>query len=150
MTKIINEKNYSSYIHYLESNLIGLSMCNIFKNRILSSIKNLLYVDKVGNLSIVEDGKVYVKKANDEKDYLLTKLDNSDDYSLFIKDQNESVKMNLNNWCIVKHKIFKNFYLTYPYMDNDKKTLKFIAKEGKINLIATIIVLALAIIGFLS
>lgn len=148
--KIVNDHNYHKYIHYLETNLIGLSILKIFKYRILSSLKNLLYIDKKGNLSIVEDGVVYVKRRNNNQRYLLTKFENYENYSLFIKNTEDNVKLNLNNWCLIKHKIFKNFYLIYPYNENDDKTLKFIAKEGKINLIVLLFAIVFFIIGFLS
>ena len=43
-TKIVNENNYIQYIHYLESNLIALPVLKIFKYRIMSCIKSLLYI----------------------------------------------------------------------------------------------------------
>lgn len=148
--KIINEQNYSKYIHYLESNLIALSVIKIFKYRVLSSIRCFLYIEQKGNLSIIEDGNIYVKRSKNEHDYLLTKLGNSDFYSLFIKNRSDKAKVDLHNWCIIKHKLFKNFYLVYPYLENDKKTLNFVAKEGKANLIVILIVSILLVIGFLS
>ena len=62
---IISEKNYGEYIHYLESNLIGMPFTKIFAYRIMSSLKCLLYIEKSGDLEIIEKGQVCVKKAQD-------------------------------------------------------------------------------------
>lgn len=144
-TKIINEINYSQYIHYLESNLIGLSIIKIFKYRFLSCLSNLLYIEKKGDLSIVENGKIYVKRSQGEENYLLTKFENSEIYSLFINYKMEDNDFHLNNWCVIRHKIFKDFYLVYPYIENDMETIKFIAREGKINFIMLIIIFSIFI-----
>ena len=145
--KIITEQNYGKYIHYLESNLIGLSVYKIFKYRALSCLKFLLYISERGNLSIIEDGDIFVKRREDEQDYLLTKLEETEAFSLFIKDKKEDIEIGLNDWCVIRHKIFKDFYLVYPYMEADNKTLKFVAKEGKINLLVIFIFLILIIMS---
>lgn len=103
--KIINENNYSNYIKYLESNLIGLSVMKIFIYRLLTSIKGFLYIDKTGDLKIIEEGRVFVKRAQNEKDYLLTRMDESNYYSLFLKNSNEKQLFNLNNYSVIKHKL---------------------------------------------
>lgn len=147
---IVNDNNYVKYIHYLESNLIALPVLKIFKYRIMSCIKSLLYIDIKGDLSIIETGSINIKRSDRIYDYLLVKVCNTDAYSLFVKNTADDFKMNLNDWCVIRHKIFKKFYLVYPQIENDKKTLKYVAKEGKINLLFTFIVMIIAIIGFLS
>lgn len=147
---IVNENNYVKYIHYLESNLIALPVLKIFKYRIMSCIKCLLYIDIKGDLSIIETGSINIKRSDRKYDYLLVRVCNTDAYSLFIKNTADDFKMNLNDWCVIRHKIFKKFYLVYPQIENDKKTLKYVAKEGKINLLFTFIVMIIAVIGFLS
>ena len=149
-TKIVNENNYVQYIHYLESNLIALPVLKIFKYRIMSCIKSLLYIDIKGDLSIIETGSINIKRSDRKYDYLLVRVCNTDAYSLFIKNTTDDVKMNLNDWCVIRHKIFKKFYLVYPQIENDKKTIKHVAKEGKINLLFTFIIIIIAIIGILS
>lgn len=149
-TKIVNENNYVQYIHYLESNLIALPVLKIFKYRIMSCIKSLLYIDIKGDLSIIETGSINIKRSNRKYDYLLVKVCNTDTYSLFIKNKNDDFKINLNDWCVIRHKIFKKFYLVYPQIENDEKTIKSVTKEGKINLLFTFILIIIAIVGFLS
>lgn len=146
MKNIINEQNYEKYIHYLESNLIGLSFLKIFKYRILSSLKCFLYIEKTGDLSIEEQGTVSVKKSNIPQDYLLTKMNDTSYYSLFLKNSNTQTKINLNNYSVVRHKLFKNFYLIYP---NKEKLLNYIAKEGKVNLLFLLFIIVFCIIGVL-
>lgn len=116
----------------------------------MSCIKSLLYIDIKGDLSIIETGSINIKRSDRKYDYLLVRVCNTDAYSLFIKNTADDFKMNLNDWCVIRHKIFKKFYLVYPQIENDKKTLKYVAKEGKINLLFTFIVMIIAIIGFLS
>ena len=122
-TKIVNENNYIQYIHYLESNLIALPVLKIFKYRIMSCIKSLLYIDKKGDLSIIETGSINIKRSDRKYDYLLLRVCNTDAYSLFIKNTTDDVKMNLNDWCVIRQKIFKKFYWVYPQIENDKKNL---------------------------
>jgi hypothetical protein len=145
--KIINNNNYGKYIHYLESNLIGISFIKIFAYRLMSSFKALLYIEKTGNLSIVEKGSVYVKKAQRNQDYLLTKINASNYYSLFLKNNFDEVNINLNDYSVIKHKLFKNFYLIYPNRNN---LLKYVSKEGKINLIVLLLIIIFFIIGILA
>lgn len=145
--KIINENNYSNYIKYLESNLIGLSVMKIFIYRLLTSIKGFLYIDKTGDLKIIEEGRVFVKRAQNEKDYLLTRMDESNYYSLFLKNSNEKQLFNLNNYSVIKHKLFKKIYLIYPSQDN---LLKYISKEGKVNLVIFLLMLIFLILGMLA
>ena len=115
----------------------------------MSCIKSLLYIDIKGDLSIRETGSISIKRSDRKYDYLLVRVCNTDAYSLFIKNTADDVKMNLNDWCVIRHKIFKKFYLVYPQIENDKKTIKYVAKEGKINLLFTFIIIIIAIIGFL-
>lgn len=75
-TKIVNENNYVQYIHYLESNLIALPVLKIFKYRIMSCIKSLLYIDIKGDLSIIETGSINIKRSDRIYDYLLVKVCN--------------------------------------------------------------------------
>ena len=116
----------------------------------MSCIKSLLYIDIKGNLSIIETGSINIKRSNRKYDYLLVKVCNTDTYSLFIKNKNDDFKINLNDWCVIRHKIFKKFYLVYPQIENDEKTIKSVTKEGKINLLFTFILIIIAIVGFLS
>ena len=149
LTKIVNENNYVQYIHYLESNLFALPVLKIFKYRIMSCIKSLLYIDIKGDLSIIETGSINIKRSDRKYDYLLVSVCNTDAYSLFIKNTADDFKMNLNDWCVIRHKIFKKFYLVYPQIENDKKTIKYVAKEGKINLLFTFIIIIIVVIVFL-
>lgn len=142
--KIINNNNYGKYIHYLESNLIGISFIKIFIYRLMSSFKFLLYIEKTGNLSIVEKGSIYVKKAQREQDYLLTKINASNYYSLFLKNSFDETNINLNDYSVIKHKLFKNFYLIYPSRNN---LLKYVSKEGKINLIFLLFIIVFFVLG---
>ena len=144
---IISEKNYGEYIHYLESNLIGMPFTKIFAYRIMSSLKCLLYIEKSSDLEIIEKGQVYVKKAQDIQDYLLTKMKDSNYYSLFLKNCSDEALVNLNNYSVIKHKLFKKYYLVYPNEDN---LLKYISKEGKINLIIILLGLIFLVIGVLA
>ena len=91
-TKIVNENNYVQYIHYLESNLIALPVLKIFKYRIMSCIKSLLYIDKKGDLSIIETGSINIKRSDRKYDYLLARVCNTDAYSLFIKNTADEFK----------------------------------------------------------
>ena len=141
------KKNYGEYIHYLESNLIGMPFTKIFAYRIMSSLKCLLYIEKSSDLEIIEKGQVYVKKAQDIQDYLLTKMKDSNYYALFLKNCSDEALVNLNNYSVIKHKLFKNFYLVYPNQDN---LLKHISKEGKINLIVILFGLIFLVIGVLA
>ena len=74
----------------------------------MSCIKSLLYIDKKGDLSIIETGSINIKRSDRKYDYLLARVCNTDAYSLFIKNTADDVKMNLNDWCVIRHKIFKN------------------------------------------
>lgn len=148
--KIINDNNYRKFVHYLESNLLGLSALEIYKYRIMSSLKCLLYIEKKGNLIIEEKGTIHNKRTGNENDYILAKMENSDYRSLYLKSPNKEATINLSNHCVIRHKLFKDFYLVYPYLESDNKTLKVISKEGKINLFITLITIIIAIIGFLS
>lgn len=94
---IVNDNNYVKYIHYLESNLIALPVLKIFKYRIMSCIKSLLYIDIKGDLSIIETGSINIKRSDRKYDYLLVRVCNTDAYSLFIKNTADDFKMNLND-----------------------------------------------------